>query len=48
MAQEVAQVVPEAVMMAPDGYLRVDYAQLGTHLQTYEQWVAAGRPQESD
>jgi hypothetical protein len=44
MAQEVAQVVPGAVMMAPDGYLRVDYAKLGTHLQTFEQWVAAGRP----
>jgi len=47
MAQEVAQVVPDAVMMAPDGYLRVNYAKLGTHLQTYEEWVAAGRPHES-
>jgi hypothetical protein len=44
MAQEVAQVMPDAVMMAPDGYLRVDYAKLGTRLQTYEQWTAAGRP----
>ena len=47
MAQEVAQVVPGAVIVAADGYLRVDYAKLGTHLQTFEQWVASGRPHEA-
>ena len=38
MAQEVAQIMPDAVMRGPDGYLRVDYAKLGTHLMTLEEW----------
>ena len=29
MADEVEQIVPEAIMVAEDGYLRVDYARLG-------------------
>jgi hypothetical protein len=41
MAQEVAEVVPDAVSRGPDGYLRVDYASLGLRLQTWDQWVAA-------
>jgi len=42
MAQEVARVVPEAVLTGPDGYLRVDYGRLGTRLQTWEEWLEAG------
>ena len=41
MAQEVAEVVPEAVLRGADGYLRVDYARLGLRLQTWHQWAAA-------
>jgi hypothetical protein len=41
MAQEVAEVVPEAVLRGADGYLRVDYARLGLRLQTWDQWTAA-------
>jgi hypothetical protein len=29
MAQEVAELVPQAVTLMPEGYLAVDYAQLG-------------------
>ena len=38
MAQEVAAVMPEAVMRGADGYLRVDYARLGLRLITWDQW----------
>ena len=41
MAQEVAEVMPEAVLRGADGYLRVDYARLGLRVQTWDQWVAA-------
>jgi hypothetical protein len=41
MAQEVAEVVPEAVLRGADGYLRVDYARLGLRLKTWDQWTAA-------
>jgi hypothetical protein len=41
MAQEVAEVVPEAVQRGADGYLRVDYSRLGLRLQTWDEWVAA-------
>jgi Chaperone of endosialidase len=41
MAQEVAEVVPEAVQRGDDGYLRVDYARLGLRLQTWDEFVAA-------
>jgi hypothetical protein len=40
LAQEVAAVKPEAVQRGDDGYLRVDYAQLGLRLQTWDEWVA--------
>jgi hypothetical protein len=41
MAQQVAEVVPEAVQRGAVGYLRVDYARLGLRLQTWDQWAAA-------
>jgi hypothetical protein len=40
MAQEVANIVPDAVIRGPDGYLRVNYARLGLRLLTWEEWVA--------
>jgi hypothetical protein len=33
MAQDVLEVRPDAVVEQPDGYLRVDYAELGISLQ---------------
>jgi hypothetical protein len=41
MAQEVAEVVPEAVARGSDGFLRVDYNRLGTRLMTFPEWSAA-------
>ena len=41
MAQEVALLVPEAVLRGDDGYLRVDYARLGTRLMTLAEWYTA-------
>ena len=41
MAQEVAEVMPEAVQRGADGYLRVDYGRLGLRMQTWDQWTAA-------
>ena len=38
MAQEVAQIYPEAIACGPDGYLRVDYAPLGLRLMTWDEW----------
>jgi hypothetical protein len=40
MAQEVAELVPDAVTLRPEGYLAVDYAQLGLRLQTWDEWAA--------
>jgi hypothetical protein len=40
MAQEVKNIVPTAVLRGRDGYLRVDYGQLGLRLTTWDQWVA--------
>ena len=40
MAQEVAEIVPDAVRHGEDGYLRVDYARLGLRLMTWQEWVA--------
>ncbi|MBX9841995.1 MAG: tail fiber domain-containing protein [Xanthobacteraceae bacterium] len=40
MAQEVADVAPDAVVKGDDGYLRVNYARLGTSMKTWEQWSA--------
>ena len=42
LAQEVQRIAPEAVVRAPDGYLRVKYDKLGLTFQTYRQWIASG------
>lgn len=42
IAQEVLQVIPEAVTRGPDGYLRVQYDKLGVPFQSYEQWIRTG------
>lgn len=41
MAQEVQQMIPDAVMIGADGYFRVNYSRLGTRLKTYDEWVEA-------
>jgi hypothetical protein len=41
MAQEVAEIVPDAVMMGADGYFRVDYSKLDMRMLTWDEWVAA-------
>lgn len=41
MAQEVEQIMPDAVVRAPDGYLRVNYARLGLRFMTWDEWLAA-------
>jgi hypothetical protein len=50
IAQEVQNLVPEAVTRGRDGYLRVYYEQLGLKLRTYSDWLAGGakipRPSE--
>jgi hypothetical protein len=40
MAQQVAAIVPEAVRMDPDGYLRVNYDRLGLKMLTLQEWQA--------
>jgi hypothetical protein len=40
MAQEVATIVSTAVLRGKDGYLRVDYGQLGMKLMTWDDWTA--------
>jgi hypothetical protein len=42
MAQEVQAIMPEAVVRARDGYLRVFYDRLGLKFQAYQQWIASG------
>jgi hypothetical protein len=42
MAQEVAAVMPDAVVRGPDGYLRVFYDELGLRFQSYKGWIASG------
>jgi hypothetical protein len=41
MAQEVAEIVPDAVLLGADGYLRVNYSRLGLRLMTWDEWTAA-------
>ena len=41
IAQEVKEVAPAAVMRGSDGYLRVDYRQLGLRMQTWDEWIAS-------
>jgi Chaperone of endosialidase len=43
MAQEVAQIVPEAVSRGSGGFLGVNYARLGMRFLTWEEWVAKSR-----
>jgi hypothetical protein len=40
MAQEVAQRLPAAVTRGAQGYLQVDYRQLGVEFLTLDQWTA--------
>lgn len=42
MAQEVEQVMPDAVVRGHDGYLRVYYERLGLTFRTYRDWLAGG------
>ena len=42
IAQEVENLVPEAVTRGRDGYLRVYYEQLGLKFRTYSDWLAGG------
>jgi hypothetical protein len=42
LAQEVQEVMPQAVVRDRDGYLRVHYDKLGLTFQTYRQWIASG------
>jgi Protein of unknown function (DUF3300)/Chaperone of endosialidase len=42
IAQEVQQVVPQAVTRGPDGYLRVNYDRLGVQFESYRQWLGSG------
>jgi hypothetical protein len=44
MAQEVEKVMPEAVVVGDDGYLRVHYDMLGIRMQSWQDWVASGQP----
>jgi hypothetical protein len=39
MAQEVANIVPNAVTCGPDGWLGVNYARLGQQLMTWDEWI---------
>ena len=41
MAQEVLPVVPYAVIVGEDGFMRVNYAMLGTRLMTWDEWMEA-------
>jgi hypothetical protein len=42
MAQEVETVMPKAVSVGANGYLRVSYDMLGLPFETYAQWLADG------
>ncbi len=48
MAQEVAEIVPDAVMQGSDGYLRVDYGKLGLRLRTWDEWLISKAVPKSD
>jgi hypothetical protein len=42
MAQDVQTVLPAAVLRGRDGYLRVDYSEVGVKFQSYNAWIRAG------
>jgi hypothetical protein len=44
LAQEVQQVMPQAVVRGADGYLRVYYEKLGMRFDTYDHWIKSGTP----
>lgn len=39
LAQEVLELVPEAVTIGEDGFFQVNYAVLGTQMVTYADWL---------
>jgi hypothetical protein len=45
MAQEVREIIPQAVMQGADGFLRVDYARLGLRLMTWDEWSQSATSQ---
>lgn len=45
LAQEVQQMLPDAVTRGSDGYLRVHYEKLGVKFQSYEEWLLGTREQ---
>jgi Chaperone of endosialidase len=44
MAQEVAAIVPDAVVLGLDGYYRVIYARLGLRMITWDEWTKPVAP----
>jgi hypothetical protein len=42
IAQEVQQVMPQAVARGRDGYLTVDYDKLGLKFESYDHWIRGG------
>jgi hypothetical protein len=42
IAQEALKIMPQAVARDREGYLVVDYSELGVPFQTYDHWIAAG------
>jgi hypothetical protein len=42
LAQEVQQVMPQAVVRDRNGYLRVYYDEIGVKFQSYEHWLSSG------
>ena len=40
LAQEVLNVVPEAVLLGTDGFYRVDYEKLGLRCTSFSEWLA--------
>ena len=42
IAQEVQQVMPQAVTRDREGYLRVHYEKVGVKFQSYRQWISSG------
>ncbi|MDQ2954116.1 MAG: tail fiber domain-containing protein, partial [Pseudomonadota bacterium] len=47
IAQEVLSIVPKAILIAADGYFRVDYVRLGLRLLTWDEWVAVNAEEVS-
>jgi hypothetical protein len=44
LAQEVQQVMPQAVVRGADGYLNVYYDKVGVRFDTYDHWIKSGAP----